>query len=201
MIKVNELRLGSLFVSEGQYYYTIQISNNYVFAKSVNGHERNRFPVQSIDPIKITEQSLFFLGFSANKEGTEYTMNGFCSFKFHLNELCSISVEPHSYMEAALSRFESVFYVHQLQLLYFTLKGEELIQLPLADEKKPMSFFKYKWYVREDMNVEQFRASRSLANSNVMYRAGNCFDSSEDALFASRQMMQCLRDIKNGTTK
>lgn len=46
----------------------------------------------------------------------------------------------------------------------------------------PRAYFENKWYIREDLYVEQFEEKRHIVNKNIMKRLGNCFDSREDAV-------------------
>lgn len=46
----------------------------------------------------------------------------------------------------------------------------------------PKSYFENKWYIREDLEVEQFEEKRHIVNKNEMKRIGNCFDSRFEAV-------------------
>jgi hypothetical protein len=48
--------------------------------------------------------------------------------------------------------------------------------------EKTFTFFEHRWYIREDLHVEQFEKTRHILNCNIMLSVGNCFDSREDAL-------------------
>lgn len=53
----------------------------------------------------------------------------------------------------------------------------------MSDNKYPVSYFKEKYYIREDLFPEPFDVvKRGIHNCNIMKQLGNCFDSKDQAL-------------------
>lgn len=62
------------------------------------------------------------------------------------------------------------------------MSGQLSISSMSEIKELPKSYFKEKWYIREDLFPEPFNLDRSVGNCNIMYQVGNCFDTKEQAL-------------------
>lgn len=66
------------------------------------------------------------------------------------------------------------------------------IQNKVDHKQLPLSYFKDKWYIREDLYPESFSPSRSVHNCNIMKEIGNCFDTKGQALDKANEIRKLL---------
>lgn len=121
MIKVNELRIGNWV------YECIPPTISPVQIWGIKPDRRNHMmindvEIEAIEPIELTVEWL-------EKFGFEKCAGGYYYKKF--NEDYNIYVSPQNWIELGNGFDDDVFltqcdYVHQLQNLWFSLKGEEL---------------------------------------------------------------------------
>ena len=106
MIKANELRIGNWVRDSDGFNKVIHIEESFFYTEMF----KNTFA--DIKPIPLTEEILLKCGFE--KLGLiKYELNG-----------VALNIKWSSYF---IHRFETeIKYLHQLQNLYFALKGEEL---------------------------------------------------------------------------
>lgn len=115
-MKVNELRIGNTF-NYGDHTQNIDIN-----ALRDWDHINNLF-----SPIRIMGDSLYSLGFHWDVENKCFYVNG-CDDSFYVGidfEQCN---NGFYFGATGYGFLTEIFYVHQLQNLYFDLTGEELTE-------------------------------------------------------------------------
>ena len=130
-MKANELRLKNLILHDGVAKEVIALADEDIVVKDFAGKP------DSFEPIELTEEWLVKFGFRPESTWNKDEM----SFNISLNNKNAISINPYdcSFCVGANEWTEwtfpmDIFYVHQLQNLYFALTGEELT---LQEEVKP----------------------------------------------------------------
>ena len=110
MIKANELRVGSLV------YVLYQVSTiTSINEFDVESHDCKDIPIEELRAIPITEEWLVKLGFVSNGINRCWK-----------DPIDLIYMGDNSWLYLANQRHVNLFYIHQLQNLYFALTGEEL---------------------------------------------------------------------------
>jgi hypothetical protein len=134
-IQPQELRIGNLlyfkrFPNVPESFEVIKVTsiskNGFISFVNSDGEKENYF-IDCFEPIKITEEILFRFGYEIQKEynGVSFKRDNFNLWKgngwdFFLLSISSMNME-------GINEFEiEVKFAHQLQNLYFALKGEEL---------------------------------------------------------------------------
>ncbi|MCT2406221.1 hypothetical protein NZD88_01460 [Chryseobacterium antibioticum] len=121
---IKDLRIGNTFLFVNFEATILGIVHEDVIIKYNNKIEDviAKFMIQGVSPLNLTEKHLFRLGFKLMPE-TEYTTNTYELEGFQIWDKNGDFTEL-----LYLSNRESVHvkYVHQLQNLFFALKGKEL---------------------------------------------------------------------------
>lgn len=112
-MEAKELRIGNLVLHKEIVYTVLEISDEWL--QLTNDQLNTR--ISDVKPIPLTEEWLLNLGFKKN--GEWYKIDNFYIDSTNYN--CGIENPKNIY-----NRLKCVGYVHQLQNLYFALKGEEL---------------------------------------------------------------------------
>lgn len=127
-MKANELRIGNLVIYDDEVVEIGEITHQGAY-KILGGCERVTskmwMPYKIIKPIPLTEEWLIKFGFE--KGGNWFDEGGMIELKE--KEDAYVMLED-SYYHCS----QDLFYVHQLQNLYFALTGEELTHK--EDEEK-----------------------------------------------------------------
>jgi len=121
-IKANELRINNYY----KINKSVSIDEN-VFKLDLTDIRANKNICDLINPIPLTEEWLFKLGFEVEemRNGYQYTLNGFCIWN-------SFDSECYSFMIGNDRNDINIFdielkYLHKLQNLYFALTNIELV--------------------------------------------------------------------------
>lgn len=117
MIKANELRIGNWVMYDNRLFQIESISNPF---PCLNTDEFGIGVVDwnNIQPIPLTPEILENFGFE-NWDKKKYS-----------NDVLCLTVNGDGYLYLANQRHVNIFYLHQLQNLYFALTGEELTYNP-----------------------------------------------------------------------
>lgn len=138
MIKENELRIGNLVTHLGKdwsYRNHLTVPNK-DFNFEWDSHDwyalgESTLFLESIEPIKLTTEWLEKFGFKGYSEGAYYYHKKDIDDEDFLvigsDNMCSINNISHiSYHDDNIIFLRKIDNVHQLQNLWFSLKGEEL---------------------------------------------------------------------------
>ena len=109
-MKVSELRIGNLILKNGKLHYTSHLTIRDIYGLSVDDTD-------TFEPIQITEEWLVKFGFEYDKRLNHY---------YHPYISLKIDITDNMVCISDSWEWEKSYYVHQLQNLYFALKGEEL---------------------------------------------------------------------------
>jgi len=126
-MKAQDLRIGNwVLYDEKVYAYGITTAECQVDLSMLIGMLESSDYIDMIQPIPLTEEWLLKLGWVWNKETNSYEKypNGDARMHLDFNDV-SNSYTMFNYVLKAMI-VERIFYVHQLQNLYFALTGEEL---------------------------------------------------------------------------
>lgn len=123
-MKAIELRIGNyVWEGYGGYYQVLAIMPNSVDLVKPFMSMSGRYDIETIKPIKITKEWLFDLGF----EKTELSGSIDCYLN-HSIGLNTYSKTPVDYYWLKDYHNINIKYVHQLQNIYFSLTGKELLK-------------------------------------------------------------------------
>lgn len=128
MIQTNELRIGNWVKVEDACYKVVGVGQ--IFATLCRDGERKTFVFPSIEPIPLTDKLAAKL---LNKNAWDYIGCGIESYNYvylgkrglELKRIDGIAWEPTIDMDED-GIGEKIFYLHQLQNLYYALYHEEL---------------------------------------------------------------------------
>lgn len=120
-MEAKELRIGNLFEYEKGIYSVNRISDNFIYAKNINGFAPGDFPISKLNPIPLTEEWLLRLGFK--KQRRAYKIKNFGCYIFHPT---GISFYPAGILDS-LCRVDWFNHVHELQNLYYAITKDELV--------------------------------------------------------------------------
>jgi len=132
MIKANELRVGNMFWEDYGGYKVVTAINsnnvgdapNTVSARSIKGTVSGQYSCSQIEPIPLTPEILEKCGFRQQGKRNLYSdgklafMEDADGFTFFIKDVSNVL-----YKSVANSK---IYYLHQLQNLYFALTGDEL---------------------------------------------------------------------------
>ena len=111
-MKANELRVGNYVMFHNDIHSLSSIGQWMHTDKSID-----EIPLDEVKPIILTEQWMINLGFTK-----------FSKITFELNGI-RIGINGDSFLFLCNQKWVHVFYVHQIQNIYFILTGEELQKL------------------------------------------------------------------------
>lgn len=123
-----ELRLKNAIMYSGIVVTVEAIASEYVSVSGIKMNGYTPLKLSQIEPIPLTEEWLFKLGLKkTEKEYFEVRSN---LYLFGIKEAVDISGDiyyhPEKYSWSMFGFAGRLYYVHQLQNLYFSLTGEEL---------------------------------------------------------------------------
>ena len=130
MIKINELRIGNSLQLDGEIYQVNELRNTLQCVELIrpdrNNPKLNEYEECDLDynglmPILLTGELLVNLGFE--KIGIAY-INGEYIAKQQSDNEWTIDIEPVNMVYHTISTLK---YVHELQNLFFSITGEELV--------------------------------------------------------------------------
>ena len=134
-MKANELRVGNYVnimndTVDMEYVKTIvTIRRNFVEIEC--NEDQDSFQYHEIQPIPITEYWLLGFGFELVEDAGDikgYKLPGLSTFEVELNHQdIALNVCVDEYCTTVMYDEKFFAYVHQLQNLYFALRGEELM--------------------------------------------------------------------------
>lgn len=118
-MKANELRIGNCILKNGSNYIIDTLFFVDVYDGTVMDFE--------LQPIPLTEEWLLKFGFEKDEE---YDEAGLVDYRYELNINTASFTSNWNTEESYYVNYNQggvdIFYVHQLQNLYFALTGEEL---------------------------------------------------------------------------
>ena len=124
-MKTNELRIGNWVKTNYEgILETININSEgfeYIDCRKPTFKAIGRYPIDSIEPIHITEEWLLKFGFETSAWDNHSTYR-----KMIGNNDYTIVFDEYSNTMIGDIMIKEIKYVHQLQNLYFALTGEEL---------------------------------------------------------------------------
>lgn len=119
-MKAKELRIGNLirYNDTKEVCRVYQLEHRYKNVYRINGLNEN----PDVEPIPITEEWLLKLGFEVEKNGgiVFASKDDNCKFYVYCENNKTWKIGKYN------NGFKHIYYVHQLQNLYFALTGEEL---------------------------------------------------------------------------
>lgn len=126
-IAANELRIGNIFIREIHGSRGIEYDHEFVLNEGWMGRLFSgdiSIALQDLHPIELTPEILEKAGFEYYKKGCEYSLGDFRIIHWNKDGYLLWNYEP---MEIGENPKMKVFNsVHELQNLFYSLKGEEL---------------------------------------------------------------------------
>lgn len=128
MIKANEFRIGSLVMDRktGEWLRVVELTENDIITSVI---DRSKFPLPdgwNMQPILLTPEILEKFGWVWNEETNTFEKypNGDARMHLQYREVDSSYTMFNYVLRATIS--ERIWFLHQLQNLYFALTGKEL---------------------------------------------------------------------------
>lgn len=137
-MKAIELRLGNFIYKESEYEFENGINQiisvlefECVSTRPLNCHvKHHNVNISNLKPIPLTEEWLLKFGFSREvKVGSEMGTDG-VEFRVYHFDVLTFNTNHGWWYKVQRINDTPLEYVHQLQNLYFALKGEELTLKP-----------------------------------------------------------------------
>lgn len=150
-MKANELRLGNKIKACADFNDDVNLrdriftvvelhEDGLVPDNDFNGMEGEEWSYENFDGIPITEELLLKFWFSKYKDSHIYTirfpttdLKKLATFKYRGNEWAIGFADYYTGREKSETLPTLIKYIHQLQNLYFSLTGEELVLTPSSE--------------------------------------------------------------------
>ncbi len=126
MINTKDLRIGN-YVTEKKHGFNNDTNPFQIFSiyHEDNNSKINGLSINNFEPIKLTQEWL--LKFGGNNEGGKWD---FPKLRGSLTKFCPImDSDEYCYQHSVFNlTMKNIYFVHELQNLYFAITGDELVK-------------------------------------------------------------------------
>ena len=124
-MKANELRIGN-WINDNGYNSIIGVIDSHYHAIQISGSPR-MIALETIEPIPLTEEWLIKFGFDLQTDDEDEPDN-LCKTYWSNDKLDYINYDSkeNEFIIMGYSLGIKIYFIHQLQNIYFVLTGEEL---------------------------------------------------------------------------